>query len=118
MMTEEQKDTLWQAAIRDAESLDRNAKKTDHHVEHMTDALVLTLQAMYTNDINGDYSNWSRDKEDLTDLVRKIAPYQIHRKGGEATRIGLTAEYEEIVDVLNKIKMDDYMDRLEDKSRD
>lgn len=109
-MTEEEKDRYWQAAIRDAENLDKNAKKTDKYIAHMTDALVLTLQAMYTNDINENYTNWERDKEDLNDLVLKMAPYAIHRNDG-MLRVNLTAEYDEISDILREVFKDDRVQR-------
>lgn len=101
-MTEERKDQLWQRALADAQSLDAQAQKTDEHVTYMTDALVLTIQAMYTNDMNGDKTYWERDKADLLDLFQKLGAYTIHRND-TTLRITFTAEYDELNDIFKEV---------------
>lgn len=101
-MTEEEKDMYWQKAINDAKHLDESVQKTAPEASHMSDALVLTLQAIYTNDINEDYENWERDKTDLYELLNRLKAYTIKRNG-KSIRISFTAEFDEILDILKEV---------------
>ena len=88
--------------ITDAKSLDNQAKKTDKHVAHMTDALVLTLEAIRDNINNDNLENYDRDKDDLMHLFKEMGAYTI-RRNGTTTRLCFTAEYDEISDILNEV---------------
>lgn len=94
----------WEVMITDAKSLDNQAKKTDKHVAHMTDALVLTLEAIRDNINNDNLENYDRDKDDLMHLFKEMGAYTIHRNG-TTTRICFTAEYDEISDILKEVTL-------------
>lgn len=94
--------TPWEVMIADAQNLDNQAKKTDKHVTHMTDALVLTLEAIRDNLNNNNLENYDRDKADLMHLFKEMGAYTIHRNG-QMTRICFTAEYDEIADILQEV---------------
>lgn len=106
-MTTEEKDRYWLTALKDAESLDRCAQRTDRNVEYITGALVLTIQAIFANDTNEDYSNWQRDKEDLLDTMRVVGSYAIKRNDGQMIKVNLTSEYAELEDILKEVFKDE-----------
>lgn len=89
-MTKEQ----WSTCIQDARALQRYAKKSDKYVDYMADALTETLKGL-SKRREVDQTN----KEDLQDLVLKIGNYSI-QKNHEPSRVNLTAEYDELCDIL------------------
>lgn len=101
-LTEKELDDKWQKIIKYAEIIDYYAQQTDRYVTHMTDALVLTARAMYTNAVNEDFTNWNRDKSDILYLFNNLGNYQVHRDG-HPTRVNLTKEYGYIDDLLKEV---------------
>lgn len=88
-------DNEWLNVIQDAKLLDQQAENEDY-VPIMTDALVLSLNQMYTDAANGKLKQ--RDKVDVWSLMSKLGNYSI---GGMA--IKYLPEYQEIKDILKEI---------------
>ena len=88
-------DNKWLNVIQDAKLLDQQAENEDY-VPIMTDALVLSLNQMYTNAANGDLKD--QNKKDIWSLIDKLGNYSI---GGYT--IKFLPEYQEIKDILKEI---------------
>ena len=88
-------DNKWLNVIQDAKLLDQQAENEDY-VPIMTDALVLSLNQMYTDAANGDLKD--QDKKDIWSLIDKLGNYSI---GGYT--IKFLPEYQEIKDILKEI---------------
>lgn len=103
-MTQEE----WNTCIRDSLSLKSSAMKsaiasgtdTGDYIVVMTDALYLTLDAMRGDSMHVNSKQWNTNCEDLSCLLRKLGNYAIARRGHNPIRINLTAEYAEIMDIL------------------
>lgn len=85
----------WLNVIQDAKLLDQQAENEDY-VPIMTDALVLSLNQMYTDAANGDLKD--QNKKDIWSLIDKLGNYSI---GGYT--IKFLPEYQEIKDILKEI---------------
>ena len=88
-------DNKWLNVIQDAKLLDQQAENEDY-VPIMTDALVLSLNQMYTDTANGELKD--QDKKDIWSLIDKLSNYNI---GGYT--IKFLPEYQEIKDILKEI---------------
>lgn len=88
-------DSKWLNVIQDAKLLDQQAENEDY-VPIMTDALVLSLNQMYTDAANGELKD--QDKKDIWSLIDKLGNYSI---GGYT--IKFLPEYQEIKDILKEI---------------
>lgn len=88
-------DNKWLNVIQDAKLLDQQAENEDY-VPIMTDALVLSLNQMYTDAANGDLKD--QNKKDIWSLIDKLGNYNI---GGYT--IKFLPEYQEIKDILKEI---------------
>lgn len=88
-------DNKWLNVIQDAKLLDQQAEN-EEYVPIMTDALVLSLNQMYTDAANGKLKQ--RDKVDVWSLMSKLGNYII---GGMT--IKYLPEYQEIKDILKEI---------------
>lgn len=88
-------DNKWLNVIQDAKLLDQQAENEDY-VPIMTDALVLSLNQMYTDAANGDLKD--QNKKDIWSLIDKLGNYSI---GGYT--IKFLPEYQEIKDILKEI---------------
>ena len=88
-------DNKWLNVIQDAKLLDQQAENEDY-VPIMTDALVLSLNQMYTDAANGELKD--QDKKDIWSLIDKLGNYSI---GGYT--IKFLPEYQEIKDILKEI---------------
>ena len=88
-------DNKWLNMIQDAKLLDQQAENEDY-VPIMTDALVLSLNQMYTDAANGDLKD--QNKKDIWSLIDKLGNYSI---GGHT--IKFLPEYQEIKDILKEI---------------
>lgn len=88
-------DNKWLNVIQDAKLLDQQAENEDY-VPIMTDALVLSLNQMYTDAANGELKD--QDKKDIWSLIDKLGNYSV---GGYT--IKFLPEYQEIKDILKEI---------------
>lgn len=88
-------DNKWLNVIQDAKLLDQQAENEDY-VPIMTDALVLSLNQMYTDAANGELKD--QDKKDIWSLMDKLGNYSV---GGYT--IKFLPEYQEIKDILKEI---------------
>lgn len=88
-------DNKWLNMIQDAKLLDQQAENEDY-VPIMTDALVLSLNQIYTDAANGDLKD--QNKKDIWSLIDKLGNYSI---GGYT--IKFLPEYQEIKDILKEI---------------
>lgn len=89
------REEIWDKIIQDAKLLDQQAEN-EEYVPIMTDALVLSLNQMYTDAANGKLKQ--RDKVDVWSLMSKLGNYSI----GDMT-IKYLPEYQEIKDILKEI---------------
>ena len=88
-------DNKWLNVIQDAKLLDQQAENEDY-VPIMIDALVLSLNQMYTDAANGELKD--QDKKDIWSLIDKLGNYSVC-----GYTIKFLPEYQEIKDILKEI---------------
>lgn len=93
----------WDRCLRDADSLRQSALKSKRGIYpwYMSDALYLSLDQMRKDWHMNDLGTWGRDTRDLRSLLDKMGGYTITRNG-KRMKIFVTAEYNELRDILER----------------
>lgn len=89
------RDKVWLNIIQDAKLLDERAKN-EEYVPIMTDALVMTANQLYTDDINGVLKQ--QDKADLWSLIDKLGNYSV-----KGQTIRYLPEYHELKELIKEV---------------
>lgn len=92
-------DAKWMDLINRSRALDNLVTETDQYVTYLTDALLLTITKMYTDNANGVLK--MQDVEDLQALVDKLGNYSI--KGVTIKYLNDYKTIKEITDELNEL---------------
>lgn len=86
---------IWSDILVDSVILNMKAKNEDY-VPYMTDALVMTANQLYTDDVNGVLKQ--QDKADMWSLVDKLGNYSL-----KGHTIKYLPEYQELKELIKEV---------------